>query len=99
MTGILPAVADEAPDAPERHASWIELFFDLVVVAGVGQLAHLLSHGPSLIDFGLYLLLFLAFWIAWAAFTVYGNVEGDTARIPFMLLAMLGLAVMVAAVS
>ncbi|MFJ7721318.1 low temperature requirement protein A, partial [Rhodococcus erythropolis] len=31
----------------ERHASWIELFFDLVVVAGIGQLAHLLHGSPS----------------------------------------------------
>jgi hypothetical protein len=35
---------------------------------------------------------------AWAAFTFYGNVAGDWARVPTMLLAMLGLAVMVAAV-
>jgi hypothetical protein len=91
-------MAEEDQGTPERHASWIELFFDLVVVAGVAQLAHLLSHGPSLGDVGLYLLVFLAFWISWASFTVYGNVEGDRVRIPAMLLAMLGLAVMVAAV-
>jgi low temperature requirement protein LtrA len=82
----------------ERHASWIELFFDLVLVAGVGLLAHLLSHGPSLADVSLYVLLFLAFWLAWAAFTIYGNVRGDRARILYMLVAMLGLGVMVAAV-
>ncbi len=81
----------------ERHASWVELFFDLVVVAGVGLLAHLLSHGPTLADVGLYLLTFLAFWIAWASFTVYGNIKGDRVRIPTMLLAMLGLAIMMAA--
>src|SRR6185369_16421160 len=93
-----PGMVEEDQETPERHASWIELFFDLVVVAGVAQLAHLLSHGPSLGDVGLYLLVFLAFWISWASFTVYGNVEGDRVRIPAMLLAMLGLAVMVAAV-
>ncbi|MFC8132218.1 low temperature requirement protein A [Streptomyces sp. NPDC057302] len=82
----------------ERHASWIELFFDLVVVAGVGQLAHLLHEDPSLADTGLYLLLYLAFWTAWACFTVYGNVQGDRVRALSMLLAMFGLAVMVAAV-
>ncbi|MGW6063016.1 low temperature requirement protein A [Streptomyces sp. NPDC055189] len=89
-----------AEDRPltERHASWIELFFDLVVVAGVGQLAHLLHEDPSLADAGLYLLLYLAFWTAWACFTVYGNIAGDRVRAPSMLLAMSGLAVMVAAV-
>jgi low temperature requirement protein LtrA len=94
-----PVVAgNDQQQEPERHATWIELFFDVVAVAGVSQLAHLLGHGPSLADIGLYVLLFLAFWIAWAAFTVYGSVTGDRARIGNILLAMLGLAVMVAAV-
>ncbi|MEU5953476.1 low temperature requirement protein A [Streptomyces sp. NPDC047525] len=92
------AAAAKPQPLTERHASWIELFFDLVVVAGVGQLAHLLHEDPSLADAGLYLLLYLAFWTAWACFTVYGNVEGDRVRAPSMLLAMFGLAVMVAAV-
>jgi low temperature requirement protein LtrA len=72
---------DQVEERAELHASWIELFFDLVVVAGVGQLAHLLWHGPSVADVGLYVLLYKAFWIAWASFTVYGNVEGDRVRI------------------
>ncbi|MDI9915138.1 low temperature requirement protein A [Rhodococcus sp. IEGM 1379] len=83
----------------ERHASWIELFFDLVVVAGIGQLAHLLHGSPTWSDFGLYALLYLAFWTAWACFTMYGNVAGDRVRIPSMLIAMFGLAVMMAAVA
>lgn len=83
---------------PERHASWIELFFDLVVVAGVLQLSHLLADGPTAAGFGLFVLLYLAFWTAWAAFTVYGNTAGDRAWVPSILVAMLGLAVMVAAV-
>jgi low temperature requirement protein LtrA len=98
MAGDHSGAAAGTPHAAERHATWIELFFDLIVVAGVGQLAHLLSHGPSPGDLGLYTLLFLAFWIAWASFTVYGNVAGDRIRIGYMLLAMVGLAVMVAAV-
>ncbi|WP_026208386.1 low temperature requirement protein A [Catelliglobosispora koreensis] len=84
--------------AGERHASWIELFFDLVLVAGIAQLAHVLSHGPSLADLGLYVLLYLAFWITWATFTVYGRVRGEKTRILPILLAMMGLAVMVASV-
>lgn len=83
----------------ERHASWIELFFDLVVVAGIGQLAHLLHGSPAWSDVALYALLYLAFWTAWATFTMYGNVAGDRVRIPSMLIAMFGLAVMMAAVA
>ncbi|MGI5238040.1 low temperature requirement protein A [Dactylosporangium sp. CA-139066] len=33
--------------AEERHATWLELFFDLVIVAAVAQLAHLLHDGIS----------------------------------------------------
>jgi low temperature requirement protein LtrA len=63
-------MAEVDHETPERHASWTELFFDLVVVAGVGQLAHLLAHGDSLSNVGLYVLLYLAFWISWATYTV-----------------------------
>ncbi|MFF0138747.1 hypothetical protein ACFYRN_20180 [Streptomyces sp. NPDC005227] len=38
-------VSTTRPEAEaERHASRLELFFDLVAVAGVAQIAHLL-HG------------------------------------------------------
>ncbi|MFH8533227.1 low temperature requirement protein A [Streptomyces tendae] len=84
--------------AEERHASWIELFFDLVVVAGIGALAHLLHGAGSLLDIAVYVVLYLAFWTAWADFAMYGNVAGDRTRTMSMLMAMVLLAVMVAAV-
>ncbi|MFF0413167.1 hypothetical protein ACFYUY_22330 [Kitasatospora sp. NPDC004745] len=37
----------ESAGGVERHASWTELFFDLVVVAGVLQLSHLPARGPD----------------------------------------------------
>ena len=43
MTAAAPA-AGTSPVGEERHASWLELFFDLVVVAGIGMLAHLLQE-------------------------------------------------------
>lgn len=82
----------------ERHASWKELFFDLVVVAGIGQLAHLLHEESDPTTVGLYAVLFLAFWISWAGFAVYGNIAGDDARTTVLITAMLGLAVMAASV-
>ena len=30
--------------AKERHATWLELFFDLVFVAVIGVIAHDLAH-------------------------------------------------------
>lgn len=77
----------------------MELFFDLVAVAGIGQLTHLLHRGPSLGDFALYVLLYLAFWTAWACMMLYGNIARDHTRIYLMLGAMLGLGVMAAAVT
>ncbi|MVU81149.1 low temperature requirement protein A [Nocardia sp. ET3-3] len=88
----------ESPETHERHASWMELFFDLVAVAGIGQLTHLLHRGPSLGDFGLYVVLYLAFWMVWACITLYGNIARDQARVPLMLAAMAGLGLMAAAV-
>ncbi|WP_433658442.1 low temperature requirement protein A [Nocardia sp. CA-128927] len=89
--------ADAQPT--DRHATWMELFFDLVAVAGIGQLTHLLHRGPSLGDFGLYVLLYLAFWTIWACMMLYGNIARDHTRIHLMLGAMLGLGLMAAAVA
>ncbi|WP_280222564.1 low temperature requirement protein A [Nocardia neocaledoniensis] len=83
----------------ERRASWTELFFDLVAVAGIGQLTHLLHRGPSLGEFGLYLVLYLAFWVLWACVTVYSNVAGEQARTTLVFGCMFGLCVMMAAVA
>ncbi|WP_433760371.1 low temperature requirement protein A [Nocardia sp. CA-135398] len=96
MDKVTPS-ADTQPH--ERHATWMELFFDLVAVAGIGQLTHLLHRGPTLLHAALYLLLYLAFWMAWACITVYGNIARDQTRLPLMLSAMLGLGVMAAAVA
>ncbi|WP_163544756.1 low temperature requirement protein A [Occultella kanbiaonis] len=82
----------------DRHASWLELFFDLVVVAGIGTLAHLLhaDHGPE--GLALYAIAFVAFWLVWACFTTYSNIAGEATRARPMLLGMAALAVMMAAV-
>ncbi|MFI1224492.1 MULTISPECIES: low temperature requirement protein A [unclassified Streptomyces] len=88
-----------APAAPaERHAGWNELFFDLVVVAGAGQLAHLLHDGPHLVDLALYGVLYLAFWTTWAGFAVYGDIAASATRVRTLLIAMFGMAVMAASV-
>ncbi|MFF9066250.1 low temperature requirement protein A [Streptomyces sp. NPDC014891] len=92
------ATPAETTAESERHASWLELFFDLVAVAGIAQLAHLLHDDPDRGDLGLYCLLFLAFWTAWMCFTTYGNVAASKAHTRTILLGMFGLAVMAAAV-
>jgi low temperature requirement protein LtrA len=89
-------MASEPVATVERHASWKELFFDLVVVAGIGQLAHLLHEDTEPSTLGLYAVLYLAFWISWAGFAVYGNIAGDETRTGVLVAAMLGLSVMAA---
>ncbi|GAA4214897.1 low temperature requirement protein A [Actinocatenispora rupis] len=81
-----------------RHASWLELFFDLVAVAAVAQLAHRLHGevGPS--DVGLFVLLYLAVWMCWSAFTLYANVARERTRRRSMLAAMFVIAIMAAAI-
>ncbi|GEM31539.1 hypothetical protein NN3_25460 [Nocardia neocaledoniensis NBRC 108232] len=92
-------MASTQESTEERRASWTELFFDLVAVAGIGQLTHLLHRGPSLGEFGLYLVLYLAFWVLWACVTVYSNVAGEQARTTLVFGCMFGLCVMMAAVA
>jgi low temperature requirement protein LtrA len=90
------------PDTRDRHASWLELFFDLVVVAAVNQLAHLLHgdahHGPDGMEIVMFFTLYLAIWLVWTAFTLYSNVVADKVRARAMFLGMAGIATMAAAV-
>ena len=89
-----------AVDLPEveRHASWSELFFDLVAVAAVASLAHLLATELDWASLGLYAVLFLAVWLAWTTFMLYGNVAGSRTHVLRLLIGMFGLGVMAASV-
>jgi low temperature requirement protein LtrA len=94
-----PNIADEPEDTRiKRHASWAELFFDLVVVAGVAALAHVLGSELDLAALGLYALLFLAFWLSWTTFMLYSNVAAGKTRVLRLMIGMFGLGVMVASV-
>jgi len=60
-------------DEGERRATWMELFFDLVFVVAVAQVANILSADPSwrgLLRFG---GLFIPIWWAWMGYTFYAN--------------------------
>ncbi|MFI8104504.1 low temperature requirement protein A [Streptomyces sp. NPDC086023] len=83
----------------ERHAGWLELFFDLVFVAFVAQLSHGLHGDPGWREFGVFFALYFPPWWMWANLTVSANLfQDDSARRRFaMLFAMLCLAVMAAA--
>ena len=82
----------------QRHASWSELFFDLVAVAGVAALSHVLVLHLDATTLGLYALLFLAFWLSWTTFMLYGNVAAGQTHVLRLMVGMFGLGVMAATV-
>jgi low temperature requirement protein LtrA len=82
----------------ERHASWGELFFDLVAVAGVSALSHVLVTKLDAEALGLYAVLFLAFWLSWTTFMLYGNVAAGQTHVMRLMVGMFGLGVMAASV-
>jgi low temperature requirement protein LtrA len=84
----LRTVAMGAED--ERRATWLELFFDLVFVAAVGQLANALSAEPTVARFFEFLGLFVPVWWAWNGFTFYAT-RFDTDDLPYRLLTLAGM--------
>lgn len=85
-------------DTGERHASWLELFFDLVFVVAIAQLSHLFVRHP---DWGGALIaggLFLPVFLAWQGFFAYAD-RFDTDDLPYraaafaQMLALLALCV------
>jgi low temperature requirement protein LtrA len=59
--------------AEERHATWFELYFDLVFAAALGSLATGLIKDPSGAVFARFAGLFVAVIWAWTGFTLYAN--------------------------
>ncbi|MEM9290472.1 MAG: low temperature requirement protein A [Acidobacteriota bacterium] len=60
-----------------RHATWLELFFDLVFVAAISVVTHSLGHlhhghieAKQLVAFG---VAFVPIWWIWASHTLYAN--------------------------
>jgi low temperature requirement protein LtrA len=74
-----------------RHATWLELFFDLVFVLAIAELARCLHDHPTLAGFLGFAFLFLPVWLVWSNFSYYADlfdVDGPLYRVT-MLLAML----------
>lgn len=83
-----------APPAQERDATradWMELFFDLVFVALVGQLSGGLHHASTFAQLGVFLALFASVWWSWVNLTFAVSIQTHLSRrtlAAFMLLAM-----------
>ncbi len=96
-----PRLRTETGEERERHATWLELFYDLVLVVAVSQVAHVLSldHSPRGIVVAIGLFMPVG-WV-WAGHTVYAT-RFDTDDLVYRLLtflqmfAVMGMAVEVA---
>ena len=73
-----------------RHASYLELFFDLVFVVAIAQLSHELVLDHSLHGFAVFVGLYLPVFIAWQGFTIYAD-RFDTDDVVFRLGVLAGM--------
>ena len=82
--------------ARDRRVTFLELFFDLVFVVVISQLAHRLAEHPSWSGVGWFVFLFYAVWASWINGTYYHDLHGtdDVSARVFTFAQMLAVAVM-----
>ncbi|MGA8747030.1 MAG: low temperature requirement protein A [Solirubrobacterales bacterium] len=68
-----PRLRTVADPGEERHVTWFELYFDLVFVVAVGELAAALAREPTAAVFARFLGLFVVVAWAWSGYTFYAN--------------------------
>ena len=75
----------------ERKVSWLELFYDLVFVVAIAELAHSLAAHPELKGILTFVFLFLPVWFSWTNGTYYHDIfeTYDISIRLFVLLQML----------
>jgi low temperature requirement protein LtrA len=74
----------------ERHATWFELFFDLVFVLAIAQLAAYLEHHLTPAGFLGFAGLAVPVWWSWVVYTFYAD-RFDTDDLGYRLLMLLGM--------
>jgi low temperature requirement protein LtrA len=74
----------------ERHATWLELFLDLVFVVAIAELGTSYAHHVSVRGFLIYLGLFVPVVWAWAGFTFYAT-RFDTDDLVYRVFTFLGM--------
>ncbi len=67
----LPRLRTAETGGEVRRATWMELFYDLIFVVAVAQLASRLSHDYSLQGVFEFVALFVPVWWAWVGHTIY----------------------------
>ena len=77
-------------DREERRATWLELFFDLVFVVAIAQLATGVGTDVGVRDFLILAGLFVPIWWAWVGYTFYAD-RFDTDDVVHRLLMLAGM--------
>jgi low temperature requirement protein LtrA len=94
-----PARYEDRPT--DRRVTFLELFFDLVFVVVISQLAQRLASHPTWSGVGWFVFLFYAVWSSWNNGTQYHDLHGtdDVSARVFTFGQMLAVAVMAAYVA
>ena len=73
MTTIFqpPKLRREECEPGERSATWLELFFDLIFVVAIAQLAHNFHEDFTFMGFAKLAVLFIPVWWCWIGATFY----------------------------
>ena len=78
-----------------RTVSFLELFYDLVYVAVIGQAAHHLAEHVSVRGFVEFAVVFTLIWVAWVNGSLYlelhGREDGRTRAVVFIQMGVLTL--------
>lgn len=84
------------PDFPDRKATWLELFFDLVFVVAVSTLSHILANKLSFRTIEYFIFLFIPVWWIWMGFSYYADQfeKDDLIQRIALFLAMFGVIVL-----
>ncbi|MGW4523776.1 low temperature requirement protein A [Amycolatopsis sp. NPDC004378] len=75
---------------PGKRVGWVELYFDLVFVFAVGQVAHGMVADPHWMRAAAALGLFATLWWTWIGFAVLYNRRGDDSRAADRLVVLAG---------
>ncbi|HZR40304.1 MAG TPA: low temperature requirement protein A [Ktedonobacteraceae bacterium] len=67
------ALSLHMPSSRERQVEWLELFFDLVFVLAIAELAHYLHDHLTIIGSLSFIGLFVPIWWTWVCFSFYAD--------------------------
>ena len=90
-----PTHHEDDPNA-SHHVHWVELFYDLIQVVCIFQLGNLLGHHHDFQSFLIYVGLFIAIWVSWAATVFYTSlyITNDVPHRLLMALQIVGICIM-----